>query len=597
MMINKMYGKLMLFLILVALLALHSVGQEGGASEIDSAIVEQAQRTVVSIWSGAQCKGSGFLITANGHVLTAAHVIEEVRRAGGILQVRLTGGEMKTAGIVKEVLELGTPDVGGKDIAVLKIEGENLPKIPIGDSSQVELRDPVAALGFPKAELRGSCEADPTVICGTVNSLNAARECQIRLSEDTAERLGLKGESAMIYYKAQLQFELDRTQPGVSGGPVINGEGEAIGLFVVGSKYEITPYYYATPITSVIEGIKWDGDRLESFTLSMESIKWQEQEVEFPAEIAVGVNKEVPIEIGFWALQGDLQRLRISFSEGTPSALPGEVRITFPDTGSELVLGLPKDTTAEPTREYVDINLGRTLEGQQQGKISLSLSGKTAQQQKVLLELSLIDFAGKESHSHKLSIKLLPTPDITIVDFEKDECEPFRSGKYLDSYAIYARNNIARISAWCQPDPIDPDHGNAVEVNYDVNENHYPGVNPYDLYCGFWLKWNAVDFNPAECEGICIFLRGGEEGCTNQVKLELKIPEKNGWNVGYYYLQGITGEWQQFCIPLAHFEWRDRLSPGTKLNELVITFENPEVTRKEGVLWIDKISFLPSGAH
>jgi hypothetical protein len=582
---------------MAALFTLAGVGQK----IIEPDILEGAKQAVVSVWAGESCKGSGFIITPDGYILTAAHVIEEVRRAGGILQVRLTEGAMKTAGIVKEVLELGTTGVGGKDIAVLKIEGENLPKIPIGDSSQVELREPVAALGFPKAELKGSCEADPTVICGTVNSLNAARECQIRLNKDTAERLGIEGESAMLYYKAQLQFELDHTQPGVSGGPVINGEGEAIGLFVVGSTDPFTPYYYATPITSVIEGIKWDGDRLESFTLSIESIKWQEQEVEFPAEIAVSVNKEVPkevpIEIGFWALLGDLQRLRIRFSAGTPSALPGEVRLTFPETGSELVLELPGDTTAEPTREYVDINLGRTLEGQRQNKISLNLSGKAAQEQTVSLEFSLIDFAGEESHSHELSIKLLPSPGRVIVDFEGDECEPFRSGEYLDSYAIYAYNNIARISAWCQPDPIDPDHGSAVKVDYDVDENHYPGVNPYDLYCGFWLKWNAVDFNPAECEKICIFLRGGEGGYTNQVKLELKIPEKDGWNVGYYYLQGITGEWQQFCIPLADFRWKGKVSPETTLDELVITFENRKITKKVGVLWVDEISFVTSKAH
>jgi Do/DeqQ family serine protease len=81
--------------------------------------------------------GSGIIATADGYILTNNHVIEGAER----VQVELTDRRTFDAKVV------GTDPAS--DLALLKIDATNLPTLPIGDSSRVNVGDVVLAIGNP----------------------------------------------------------------------------------------------------------------------------------------------------------------------------------------------------------------------------------------------------------------------------------------------------------------------------------------------------------------------------------------------------------------------------------------------------------------
>ncbi len=126
------------------------VSQENIAT---TAVYEQNVPAVVGITTGgiktnafgqstniASC-GSGFLVRADGYVLTNYHVVEGAET----LNVTLNSGEEYTAEVVGSDADF--------DVAVLKIEAENLPTVTLGDSDLLRVGDQVAAIGNPLGEL------------------------------------------------------------------------------------------------------------------------------------------------------------------------------------------------------------------------------------------------------------------------------------------------------------------------------------------------------------------------------------------------------------------------------------------------------------
>lgn len=137
--------------------------------------------------------GSGFLISADGYILTNQHVIDGATS----IQVTLVGkSNPYTAKVVGSDREL--------DLAVLKIDGSGLPYLKLGNSDQISVGNWVIAIGNPYG-------LDHTVTVGVIS----AKGRPVTVEDRT--------------YKNLLQTDAS-INPGNSGGPLLNLQGEVIGI-------------------------------------------------------------------------------------------------------------------------------------------------------------------------------------------------------------------------------------------------------------------------------------------------------------------------------------------------------------------------------
>lgn len=141
-----------------------------------------------------QGQGSGFIVDRSGLVLTNAHVVSGADKVTITLRDgRTFDGEVK-----------GTDEPS--DLAVVKITGDNLPVAPEGDSSQLQVGDWAIAVGNPLG-------LDNTVTLGIISTLNRSSS-QVGIPD---KRLDFVQTDAAI-------------NPGNSGGPLLNEDGEVIGI-------------------------------------------------------------------------------------------------------------------------------------------------------------------------------------------------------------------------------------------------------------------------------------------------------------------------------------------------------------------------------
>jgi len=134
--------------------------------------------------------GSGFILSADGYIVTNNHVVED---ATGI-QVKLADGRELAAKVVGR-----DPKT---DLALLKVEATGLPVIPVGDSNALQVGEPVMAIGNPFG-------LEQTVTTGIVSA--------------TGRVIGTGPYDNFIQTDASIN-------PGNSGGPLINARGEVIGI-------------------------------------------------------------------------------------------------------------------------------------------------------------------------------------------------------------------------------------------------------------------------------------------------------------------------------------------------------------------------------
>ena len=145
--------------------------------------------------------GSGFVISADGYVLTNDHVAGNAKE----ITVTLTNGEKYKADLI------GTDQVS--DIALLKINGKNLPYIRLGNSDDVITGEWVIAFGNPFGLFDISDK--PTVTVGVVS----------------ATQMNLRAQEGRVY-KGMIQTDA-AINSGNSGGPLVNSLGEVIGVNAV----------------------------------------------------------------------------------------------------------------------------------------------------------------------------------------------------------------------------------------------------------------------------------------------------------------------------------------------------------------------------
>jgi serine protease Do len=134
--------------------------------------------------------GSGFVINADGHILTNNHVVD------GATEIRVK---------LSDDRELSAKVIGRDpktDLALIKVEATGLPVIPLGQSGELQVGEPVMAIGNPFG-------LQQTVTTGIVSA--------------TGRVIGEGPYDNFIQTDASIN-------PGNSGGPLINTRGQAVGI-------------------------------------------------------------------------------------------------------------------------------------------------------------------------------------------------------------------------------------------------------------------------------------------------------------------------------------------------------------------------------
>ncbi len=134
--------------------------------------------------------GSGFILSEDGYILTNAHVIADADE----IVVRLEDNREFEAEVIGADRD--------SDVGMLKIDAEDLPTVELGDSDNLQVGQWVLAIGAPFG-------LEHTATQGIVSALNRS------LPNDT--------------YTPFIQTDV-AVNPGNSGGPLFNGEGEVIGI-------------------------------------------------------------------------------------------------------------------------------------------------------------------------------------------------------------------------------------------------------------------------------------------------------------------------------------------------------------------------------
>jgi serine protease Do len=135
-------------------------------------------------------EGSGFIVDASGYILTNQHLVARPTK----IRIRLADKRELKARVV------GTDE--STDLALLKVEADHLPTVPLGDSDHLRVGDWVCAIGNP-------LDFDHSVTVGVVSSKGRK----------------IFNQSFDDYIQTDAAIN-----PGNSGGPLINAVGEAIGI-------------------------------------------------------------------------------------------------------------------------------------------------------------------------------------------------------------------------------------------------------------------------------------------------------------------------------------------------------------------------------
>jgi len=151
-----------------------------------------------------QSTGSGFVIDAEGYILTNAHVVNGARRVQIVLPADNADGTLATA--LSPKAKLVAAQIVGMttelDLAVLKVEGLKLPALPLATYTQVRQGEMVFAFGSPN---------------GLRNSLTHGLVSAVARQVDP--------DSPQIFVQTDAPIN-----PGNSGGPLVNIRGEVVGV-------------------------------------------------------------------------------------------------------------------------------------------------------------------------------------------------------------------------------------------------------------------------------------------------------------------------------------------------------------------------------
>ncbi|WP_225827252.1 trypsin-like peptidase domain-containing protein [Streptomyces naphthomycinicus] len=147
--------------------------------------------------------GTGFVLDAQGHILTNNHVVEPAG-SGGEISVTFSSGDTVKAKVVGRD--------SGYDLAVVQVHGvHGLTPLPLGNSDDVKVGDPVVAIGAP-------FDLANTVTSGIIS----AKERPITAG-------GEKSDGSDVSYVDALQTDAP-INPGNSGGPLLDSRARVVGI-------------------------------------------------------------------------------------------------------------------------------------------------------------------------------------------------------------------------------------------------------------------------------------------------------------------------------------------------------------------------------
>lgn len=187
---------------------LPQAGRNSGGRAPDSVagIAASALPSVVTLHVSGTAEsgtGTGFVLDNRGHILTNNHVVAPAGSSGEIT-VTFSGGETARAEVVGKD--------SGYDLAVVKVTGvSGLKPLPLGNSDNVQVGDPVVAIGAP-------FDLSNTVTSGIIS----AKDRPITAG-------GEKGDGSDVSYVDALQTDAP-INPGNSGGPLVDTDAHVIGI-------------------------------------------------------------------------------------------------------------------------------------------------------------------------------------------------------------------------------------------------------------------------------------------------------------------------------------------------------------------------------
>lgn len=197
-----------------------------GVTEEFVAVAEKAIPAVVSIEAGT-ATGSGFIMDKEGHIITNYHVIDKAPS----IRVYLPDKRIFSAIIVGFDVET--------DVALIKIDGKDLPVATLGDSDNLKIGQKVAAIGSPFG-------LESTITTGIVSATHRTR--------------------GKTVYRDFIQTDAN-INPGNSGGPLVDLDGNVIGIntFILAQSEGLG---FAIPINlvkKIVEELRTTGDVVRGF--------------------------------------------------------------------------------------------------------------------------------------------------------------------------------------------------------------------------------------------------------------------------------------------------------------------------------------------
>ncbi len=158
-----------------------------------------------AVFGHQQATGSGVILDSSGYIITNNHVVQGAKRVQVRLSAAAMGQDRGNSIIAGGGALMGAQVIGvdkETDLAVLKINGKNLPYLPLGDSDKLFQGQLVFAFGSPMGLTN-------SVSFGVVSTV--ARQ--------------LERDNPMIYIQTDVAIN-----PGNSGGPLVNTDGEVVGI-------------------------------------------------------------------------------------------------------------------------------------------------------------------------------------------------------------------------------------------------------------------------------------------------------------------------------------------------------------------------------
>jgi serine protease Do len=257
----------------------------------------------------AQSTGSGFILSADGYVVTNAHVVEDSSE----VTVRLSDRREFTAKVIGADKRT--------DVALLKVEGKDLPRVVIGDPDKLKVGEWVVAIGKPFG-------LENTMTAGIVS----------------AKGRDLPQENLVPFIQTDVAIN-----PGNSGGPLFNMRGEVVGINSM--IYSRTGGYmglaFAVPIDIAMNAVK---QLQEKGRVTRGRIGVQIQEV----------SKEVGESFGLKEPRGALVN---SVERDGPSAKagvePGDIILKVDGRDVKQSNDLPRIITAIPPGKKITLGIWR----------------------------------------------------------------------------------------------------------------------------------------------------------------------------------------------------------------------------------------------